>query len=128
MRDTLPMYIPGRLRTASRPSSTEILPASYVTLSAIFSSFQVSEQMFTKVFLFYHKNGNPARWIPITKDSLKRIQQYLHLPLTDTFQIINYALPFFPTNYQLITKTITLNNHNTISCKYRFSKITTGKV
>ena len=28
LRETLPMYIPGRFLTASSPSSTEILPAS----------------------------------------------------------------------------------------------------
>ena len=36
-RDTLPIYMPGRFLTASSPSNTEILPASYVILFAIFS-------------------------------------------------------------------------------------------
>ena len=34
-REVLPIYIPGRLRTASRPSSTEILLASYVSFFGI---------------------------------------------------------------------------------------------
>ena len=29
-----------------------------------------NEHLFTKVFLFYHKNGNPARRIPIFKNVL----------------------------------------------------------
>ena len=51
--ETLPMYIPGRFRTASRPSNTAILPASYVlfpaiTLSPSFSNSNCSIQSINK--------------------------------------------------------------------------------